>query len=104
MVYILKFNAYRKKESKILCKCSSDNMQIKSRELLRQVYVKKKHQFIKTVIQKNGHQTRSLGYVQKICVANFLEYFVDNVKQPFFFLVANPLIKQVSSCSQFLNY
>ena len=65
---------------------------------------KKKHQFIKTVIQKNGHQTRSLGYVQKICVTNFLEYFVDNVKQPFFFLVANPLIKQVSSCSQFLNY
>lgn len=80
-------------------------MQIKSRELLRQVYVKKKkHQFIKTVIQKNGHQARSLGYVQKICVTNFLEYFVDNVKQPFFFLVANPLIKQVSSCSQFLNY
>ena len=65
---------------------------------------KEKHQFIKTVIQKNGHQTRSLGYVQKICVTNFLEYFVDNVKQPFFFLVANPLIKQVSSCSQFLNY
>ena len=61
-------------------------MQIKSRELLRQVYVKKKkHQFTKTVIQKNGHQARFLGYVQKICVTNFLEYFVDNVKQPFIF-------------------
>ena len=68
-------------------------MQINSRELLRQVYMKKKLKITsvyKNNIQRNGYQTRPRGDVKKnLC--HDLEYFVDNVKQPFFFSYPIPL-------------
>ena len=69
-------------------------MQINSRELLRQVYMKKKLKITsvyKNNIQRNGYQTRPRGDVKKnLC--HDLEYFVDNVKQPFFSRIQYPYL------------
>lgn len=75
-------------------------MQIKSRELLKQGYMKKRKLKL-TSVYKNSHSNKRLANTsprqKNLC--HDLEYFVDNVKQPVFFLVSNTLILQVSSCS-----